>query len=64
MTFLNSDLTKQMYKHHMLKTKHLKDGSNPIKWLLYRQQWNNVTGMRRKAIRVCLCPNVLYSKDF
>ncbi len=56
--YMNSDLRKQMYKRNMLKNRHLKDRSNPIKWLLYRQQRNNVTGMRRKPIRDVLCPNV------
>ncbi len=31
--YMNSDLRKQMYKHNLLKNKHLKDISNPIKWL-------------------------------
>ena len=49
--YMNSDLRKEMYKRNMLKNKHLKDRSNPIKWLLYKQQRNKVTGMRRNAIR-------------
>ncbi len=51
MPYMNSDLRKKMYKCNMLKNRHLKDRSNPIKWLLYRQQQNNVTDMRRKAMR-------------
>ncbi len=35
---MNSDLGKQMCKRNMLKNKHLKDRSNPFKWLLYRHQ--------------------------
>ncbi len=49
--YMNSNLRKEMYKRNMLKNKHLKDRSNPIKWLLYRQQRNKVTGIRRKAIQ-------------
>ncbi len=51
MPYMNSDLRKQMYKCNMLKNRHLKDRSNPVKWLLHRQQRNNVTGMRRNAIK-------------
>ncbi len=40
-----------MYKRNTLKNKHLKDRANPMKWLLYRQQRNRVTSLRRKAIR-------------
>ncbi len=40
-----------MYKQNMLKNKHLKDRTNPIKLLKYRQHRNKVTGMRRKVIR-------------
>ncbi len=34
--YMNSDLRKQMYKHNMLKNRHLKDRNNSIKWALYR----------------------------
>jgi hypothetical protein len=51
MPYMNSKLRKEMYKRNMLKNKHLKDRSNPIKWLLYRQQRNKVTGIRRNAIK-------------
>ncbi len=56
-----------MYKCNMLKNKHLKDRSNPIKCLLYRKQRNNVTGMRRKAIReffISKCKPGASAKDF
>jgi exonuclease III len=49
--YMNSDLRKEMYSRNMHKNKHLSDRKNPIKWLLYRQQRNKVTGLRRKAIR-------------
>ncbi len=65
--YMKSDLRKQMYKRNTLKKRDLKDRSNPIKWLLYRQQRNNVTGMRRKAIReyfISKCKPGASAKDF
>ncbi len=52
-----------MYKRNMLKNKHLKDRTNPIKW----QHRNKVTGMRRLAIRdyfLANCKPGATAKDF
>ncbi len=50
--YMTSELRREMYKCNTLKNKHLKDRSNPVKWLLYRQHRNRVTSLRCKAIRI------------
>ena len=49
--YMNSTLSKEMYRRNMLKNKHLADRKNDIKRFGYTKQRNKVTDMRRIAIK-------------
>ncbi len=65
--YMSSSLRREMYKQNMLKNKHLKDRTNLINWLKYRQKRNKVIGLRRKATKdyfLAKCKPGSTTKDF